>query len=76
MSRFIAAGALLCVVSSTPVFAECSVSDRAALQAFDVAWSKATVSGDRAALTMMLSDNFGNTNVLAEAARRGISTTP
>ena len=71
MSRFLAAGALLCVVSSTPVFAECSVSDRAALQAFDVAWTKATVTGDRAALTTMLSDNFGNTNVIGGGSKAG-----
>src|SRR5688500_10175326 len=64
MNRFTAIGALLCVVTSTPVFAECSAADRTALQAFDVAWTKATSSGDRAGLTTMLSDNFGTSNVV------------
>ena len=71
MNRFTAVGALLCVVGSTPVFADCSAADRAALEAFDVAWSKATVTGDRAALTMMLSDNFRNSNVLGGGSKAG-----
>jgi ketosteroid isomerase-like protein len=64
MNQFTVVGALLCVAASTPVFAECSAADRAALQAFDVAWTKASNSGDRAALTTILSDNFGSTNVI------------
>src|SRR5687767_8556419 len=71
MNRFTAVGALLCVVGSTPVFAECSSADRAALHAFDVAWTKATAAGDRAALTMILSDDFKNTNVLGGGSKAG-----
>jgi ketosteroid isomerase-like protein len=71
MNRFTAMGALLCVATSTPAFAECSASDRAALQAFDVAWTKASNSGDRAALTTMLSDNFGSTNIVGAVNKAG-----
>lgn len=71
MSRIFAAGALLCVVSSTPLFAECSAADRAALQAFDVAWTKATNTGDRAALTAILSNDFGSTNIVNGGSKAG-----
>ena len=71
MSRFIPAVAFLCVVSSTPLFAECSAADRAALQAFDVAWTKASNTGDRAALTAILSDNFGSTNIVNGGSKAG-----
>jgi ketosteroid isomerase-like protein len=71
VSRIIAAGVLLCVVSSSPLLAECSAADRVALQAFDVAWTKATNTGDRAALTTILSDNFGSTNVLNAGSKAG-----
>jgi ketosteroid isomerase-like protein len=71
MNRFTTVGALLCVVGSTPVFAECSSADRAALEAFDVAWTKASNAGDRAALTTMLSDDFRNSNVLGGGSKAG-----
>ena len=71
MSRIAAAVAVLCVVSSSPAFAECSAADRTALQAFDVAWTKATRAGDRAALTAILSDNFGSTNVVGGGSKAG-----
>lgn len=71
MGRLTAVGALLSVVVSTPVFAECTAADRAALQAFDVAWTKASAAGDRAALTMMLSDNFGNMNMIGGGSKAG-----
>jgi ketosteroid isomerase-like protein len=69
MNRFTTVGALLCVVGSTPAFAECTSADRAALEAFDVAWTKATAAGDRAALATMLSDNFSNSNILGGGSK-------
>jgi ketosteroid isomerase-like protein len=58
MTRATALAAVLCVVASTPVFAQCSEADRSALEALDKAWSVATRTGDRAFLTNMLADNF------------------
>ena len=69
MKRLTAVGALLSVVAATPVFAECSAADRTALEAFDVAWSKASNTGDRAALTSMLSDNFSTTNIVGAVGK-------
>ena len=72
MGRFTAFGALLCVVGSTPVFAECSAADRAALLAYDVAYTKASVAGDQAALATLVSDNFGNPSVIGGGSKAGM----
>jgi ketosteroid isomerase-like protein len=72
MGRLTAFGALLCVVGSTPVFAECTTADRAALLAFDVAYTKASVAGDRAALASIISDNFGNMSVIGGGSKTGM----
>lgn len=39
-------------------FGQCSEADKKALEAFDRDWGKATVAGDRAALSMMFADDF------------------
>jgi ketosteroid isomerase-like protein len=58
MTRVTAVAALLSVVVSTPVFAQCSEADRTALETLDKGWSVATRNGDRAFLTNVLADNF------------------
>ena len=58
MIRVTVVAALLSVVASTPVFAQCSEADRAALEKLDKDWSVATRDGDRAFLTNFLADNF------------------
>ena len=58
MTRVTVVAALLSVVASTPVFAQCSDADRAALEKLDKDWSVATRTGDRAFLTSVLADNF------------------
>jgi len=46
------------MVLTGAAFAECSASDRAALEAFDHDWGKASVAGDRAALMAIYADEF------------------
>jgi ketosteroid isomerase-like protein len=62
MTRLTAVAALLSVVASTPVFAQCTEADRTALETLDKAWSVATRTGDRAFLTSTLADNFMSVN--------------
>lgn len=49
---------LLIAIAAVTAAAECSESDRKALEAFDHAWGAATVSGDRAALMNIYADDF------------------
>lgn len=58
MTRVTAVAALLSVIVSTPVFAQCTEADRTALETLDKAWSVATQTGDRVFLTSVLADNF------------------
>ena len=61
--RIAVVAALLSPIAATPLLAECSPADRAALEAFDKAWGDATVSGDRARMAPFFSDNFMAVNV-------------
>lgn len=63
MTRVAAVAALLSVVASTPVFAQCSDADRTALIAFDKSWSEATQRGDRAVLESFFADNYMAVNI-------------
>lgn len=63
MIRFTAVAALLSVAASTPAFAQCSVGDRTALEAFDKSWAEATQRGDRAALGTFFADNYMAVNI-------------
>jgi ketosteroid isomerase-like protein len=54
--------ASLLVLSAAPfpMLAQCSDSDKKALEAFDKAWSEATTSGNRAQLQTILADDFAS----------------
>src|SRR4051812_6823799 len=49
---------VLIAVSVMSAAAECSETDRKALEAFDHAWGAASVGGDRAALMNIYADDF------------------
>jgi ketosteroid isomerase-like protein len=54
---------LLSPAAATPLLAQCSQADKAALEAFDKSWGDATVSGDRARMAPYLADNFVGINI-------------
>lgn len=72
MDQLLALVAAASLAASTPVLAECTAADRAALQAFDATWTKASIAGDRAALTTLISDNFGNMNLVDGGSKAGM----
>lgn len=49
---------ILIGIAITSAAAQCSEADKKTLAAFDAAWSKAGLSGDRAALTNILADDY------------------
>lgn len=57
MKRFLTTAILMLMAAGAAV-AQCSDADRAALQAFDGAWSKAGQSGDRSVLTAIYADDY------------------
>jgi ketosteroid isomerase-like protein len=59
MKQFIIA-ALLSLVTSIGIYAQCSDADRKKLEEFDKAWGDAAVRGDRAALANIYADDFVN----------------
>src|SRR5215211_1188611 len=61
--RVAAVAALLSPIAATPLLAQCSQADKAALEAFDKSWGDATVSGDRSRMTPFLSEGFMTVNV-------------
>jgi len=61
--RIAAFAALLSPIVATPLLAQCSQADKAALEAFDKSWGDATVSGDRSRMTPFLADGFMTVNV-------------
>jgi ketosteroid isomerase-like protein len=64
--RVVAVAAVASVLSSlvaTPLLAQCSQADKAALEAFDKSWGDATVSGDRARMAAFVSDSYMAVNV-------------
>lgn len=69
MIRVIAVAALL--ASSTPnlLSAQCSDSDKTALEAFDRTWGDATIRGDRAFLENVMAPNFVAHNVNGSSDR-------
>lgn len=69
MTRVIAVAALLSLFASTPSLAQCSVSDKAALEAFDRSWGDATIRGDRAFLENVIAPNFMGHNVNGSSDR-------
>lgn len=74
MVRITAVVALLSVVASTPVFAQCTEADRTALEAFDKSWGDATQRGDRAAMDGFLADNFMAINIAGTADKAATIT--
>jgi len=58
MKRMLAVALL--VAASRTAYAECSAADKAALEAFDKAWSDATAAGDRAWLQNSYSEHFAS----------------
>ena len=66
----VAVAALLVVAAPGRLMAQCSESDKAALVAFDKAWTTATRAGDRTQLESILSAGFaahGNTGTTDKA---------
>jgi ketosteroid isomerase-like protein len=57
MKRFMTA-AVLTLFAAAPAFAQCSDTDKKALETFDRTWGEATNRGDRAAMATFVSDNF------------------
>ena len=70
--RVAALAALLSPIAATPLRAECSPADRAALEAFDKAWGDATVSGDRARIAPFLAEGFTTLNVAGTTDRQSV----
>jgi ketosteroid isomerase-like protein len=52
------AAAMIVSAAPTPAFAECSDADKKSLQALDLAWSKAGLSGDKTALMAIYADDY------------------
>jgi ketosteroid isomerase-like protein len=61
--RIAAVAALLSPIATTPLLAQCSPADKAALEALDKSWGDATVSGDRARIMPFLADNYLGINI-------------
>ena len=61
--RIAAVAALLSPIVTTPLHAQCSPADKAALEALDKSWGDATVSGDRARIMPFLADNYLGINI-------------
>jgi ketosteroid isomerase-like protein len=61
----IATIAVLLSPIATPVLAQCSQADKAALEAFDRSWGDATVSGDRARMSPFLAENYMAVGVIS-----------
>jgi len=61
--RIAAVAVLISPFAASPLLAECSQADRAALEAFDKSWGDATVSGDRARMGTFVADDFMTVNV-------------
>ena len=58
LSRALAVLTVLTTVVHSPLAAQCSAADRAALEAFDKAWGVATEGRDRAAIDPFLADTY------------------
>jgi ketosteroid isomerase-like protein len=56
--KFFLALAMVTISMAGSAFAQCSDSDKKALEAFDRAWGEAGVRGDRAALTSIYADDY------------------
>ena len=73
--RIAAVAALLAPVAATPLVAQCSQADKAALETFDKSWGDATVSGDRGRMTPFLADGFMTVNVAETIDRQAALAT-
>ena len=58
MTRLIAVAALLAVAVPSSGYAQCTDTDKAALEALDKAWGEASQRGDRAFLENIYADNY------------------
>ena len=58
LTRALAVTTLLTTVVASPLAAQCSAADRAALESFDKAWGAATEGRDRAAIDPFLADTY------------------
>jgi ketosteroid isomerase-like protein len=56
--------ACVTLLASSPLLAECSTADKAALETFDKTWGTASDHGDRAALSAMLADGYMSTSAI------------
>ena len=72
--RIAAIAVLLSPIAATPLLAQCSQADKAALEAFDKSWSEATVSGDKARLAPFLSDGYRAVSVTGTRDKQTIMT--
>ena len=72
--RIAAIAALLSPIAATPLLAQCSQADKAALEAFDKSWSEATVSGDKARMAPFLSDGYMAVSVTGTRDKQAIMT--
>jgi len=61
--RVAAVLALLSPIAASPLLAQCSQADKAALEALDKSWGDATVSGDRARMAPFLADSYIGINI-------------
>ncbi|MEO6529048.1 MAG: nuclear transport factor 2 family protein [Gemmatimonadaceae bacterium] len=68
--RVAAVAALLSPMGATPLLAQCSQADKAALEAFDKSWGDATVSGDRARMAPFVAESFMAVNVTGTVDRQ------
>jgi ketosteroid isomerase-like protein len=62
-ARVAAVAAMVSLIAASPLAAQCSPADRAALEALDKSWSDASTSGDRARMGSFVSDHYMGMNV-------------
>ena len=62
ITRGLVVSTLLTAFGASPLLAQCSTSDKAALEAFDKAWGAATDGGDRATIDPYLADGYMGVN--------------
>ncbi len=66
-SMFLVGLVLVCLAQ--PLFAQCSESDKKALEAFDRAWGDASERGDRAALMAIYADDYLDTSLAGATSK-------
>ena len=70
--RIVAVTALSSQVASSPLLAQCSPADKAALESFDKSWGDATQRGDRAMLESVMSEHYMTVNAIGTVDKQTV----